>query len=186
MSILNQPLVFLAIPPVRSFAGIKGYVTLTESTVDKLTITKQPVQQGATISDHAFKEPISISITMLFGQNLTQNLNQIYASLLALQQPIPPAILATFTVTTPKRNYNNMLLTTLTCTTNKQTENVLSISATFEECITVPITTTNVPPSQLQNAANNQGTQNAGKKSFLAALTGTNFNSLVSRLGGGS
>jgi hypothetical protein len=184
MSILSQPLTFLAIPPTRSFAGIKGYVTLTESTVDKLTITKQPVQQGATISDHAFKEPVSISIQMLFGNNLFQSLSQVYQSLLALQQPVPPNILATFPVSTPKRTYNNMLLTTLTCTTNKQTENVLSISATFEEVITVPVTTTTVPPSQLQDAATNQGTQNAGKKSALAALTGTNFSSLISRLSG--
>jgi hypothetical protein len=185
MSILNQPLTFLAIPPIRSFAGIKGYVTLSEGTVDKLTLTKKPVQQGATIGDHAFKEPISLSITMLFGANLTQNLNQIYASLQQLQQPIPPAILATFTVTTPKRNYYNMMLATLTNTTNKQTENILSISATFEEMITVPVTTTNVPPAQLQNASNNQGTQNAGKKSALATLTGTNFSTLLTRLGGG-
>lgn len=169
MSAINQALQFFSIGPQRSFAGIKGYVTISESTTDKMEITKQPIQNGAMISDHAFKLPVSISIQMQFADNFTQNLNQIYASLLALQQPIPPAVLTPFSVNTPKRIYANMLLSTLGCTTEKKTENVLSISATFEEVIIVPVTTTVVPPSQLKNLAN-QGTQKAGHKSALLTL----------------
>lgn len=170
MSAINQALQFFSIGPQRSFAGIKGYITNSENTTDKLTITKQPIQNGAMIADHAFKEPVSLSIQIQFADNLTQNLNQIYASLLALQEPIPPAVLTPFSVNTPKRTYNNMLLGTLGCTTDKKTENVLSITATFEEVIIVPVTTTTVPPSQLKNANVNQGTQKAGHKSALLTL----------------
>lgn len=170
MSFINQALQFFSIGPQRSFAGIKGYVTISENTTDKLTITKQPVQQGAMISDHAFSEPVSLSIQMRFSDNASQNLNQIYASLQALQKPVPPATLTPFTVNTPKRSYPNMLLTTLGCTTDKQTENVLAITATFEEVIIVPVTTTTVPPEQLKNASVNQGTQKAGHKSALLTL----------------
>lgn len=193
MGFLSQPLSFLSIPPTRSFAGISGYVTISEGTTDTLEITKHPVQQGASISDHAYKQPVVLSIQMLFSSNRTQNLAAIYQSLLALQQPGPatgPALLPagvagpqlqnaapvptinTFTVTTPKRTYYNMLLASLGCITDKKTENVLGINATFQEVIIVPITTTNVPASQLSNAGSNQGTQNVGQKSALKVLIG--------------
>lgn len=190
MSFLSQPLSFLSIPPTRNFAGISGYVTISESTVDSLEITQHPVQQGASISDHAFKKPVVLSIQMLFGGGGLggsglggQSLSSIYQSLLALQQPTPsptlsgtsllslgsapPAALTPFIVTTPKRTYYNMLLVSLGCTTDKKTENVLSINASFQEVILVPITTTNVPASQLKNAGSNSGTQNAGEKSVI-------------------
>ena len=193
MGFLNQALSFLSIPPSRSFAGISGYVTISENTSDVLEITQHPVQQGASISDHAYKKPVILGIQMQFKSNFTQNLSSIYKSLLSLQQPGPatgPPLLPagvsgpqqlgaspiptinTFTVTTPKRTYYNMLLASLGCVTDKKTENVLSISATFQEVIIVPITTTNVPASQLSNAGSNQGTQNVGQKSFLKILSG--------------
>lgn len=193
MGFLDQPLSFLSIPPTRSFAGISGYVTLSENTTDILEITQHPVQQGASISDHAYKRPVVLTIQFIKGSNRTQNLAAIYQSLLALQQPGPatgPALLPagvagpqlqnaapiptinTFSVTTPKRTYYNMLLASLGCVTDKRTENVLSINATFQEVIIVPITTTNVPASQLSNAGSNQGTQNVGQKSFIKTLIG--------------
>jgi hypothetical protein len=207
MSFISQPLTFISIPPTRSFAGISGYVTINENTNDSLEITQQPVQQGASISDHAFKKPVSLSIQILFGNNIlksiaglsvtvpafTQSLSDIYNTLLALQQPQAPAPVAVpgpvqpggaapqfvglpsiqpFTVVTPKRTYYNMLLATLGCTTDKKTESVLAINCTFQEVIIVPITTTNVPPSQLKNPGSNSGTQNVGSKSVLYVASG--------------
>lgn len=104
MSFLGQPLAFISIPPTRSFSGISGYVTIQENTNDTLEITQQPVQQGASISDHAFKKPVSLSIQILFGNNIvksiagvqitlpafSQSLSDIYQKLLALQQPQVP------------------------------------------------------------------------------------------------
>jgi hypothetical protein len=173
VSFLSQPLSFFSIGPTRSFGGISGYVTISESASDTVTITKQPIQQGAAISDHAFKNPVSFSIQIsfadagflpsLFGG---KSLPDIYQELLALQSSFVP-----FNCVTPKRTYYNMLFAALGQTTDKKTENVLAINATFEEVIIVPVASTNIPRSQLRNPGSNGGNQNAGKKSALLTLT---------------
>jgi hypothetical protein len=170
MSFAIQPQTFFSIGPSRTFAGISGYVTINENTVDALEITQHPVQQGATISDHAFKKPVSFSMQILFESTLFTSLATIYKNLLALQTPVPPNVLTPFNVVTPKRTYYNMLLASLACTTDKKTENILAISASFQEVIIVPVTSTLVPRSQLKNPGSNGGTQSAGSKSAL--LTG--------------
>lgn len=167
MSFLSQPIQLFTIPPVRSFGGISGYVTLSENTTDAITITKQPVQKGAMISDHAFKNPISFSIQMLFRFNTAQSLKQIYQSLITLQNSLTP-----FTCITPKRTYTNMLFASLGQTTDRKTENCLAINATFEQVIIVSVATTIVPSSQLANPASNGGVQQAGKKSSLFTFFG--------------
>jgi hypothetical protein len=94
-------------------------------------------------------------------------LSDIYASLLALQSALTPV-----TVTTLKRAYYNMMLKTLKVTTNKLTENVLSINCVFQEAIIVSVATTIVPASQLKVPGSNLGTQSVGNKSALAVLFG--------------
>lgn len=162
MSFLSQPLSFFSIGPTRSFGGISGYVTIQETTSDVLEITQQPVQQGASVADHAFKKPVGLSIQMQFTDNLSESLSQIYQSLLDLQNSLVP-----FNVVTPKRTYYNMLFASLGNTTDKKTENVLSISASFQEIILVPIVTTNIPKSQLRTPAINLGIQSVGQKSAI-------------------
>jgi hypothetical protein len=170
MSFLSQPISLFTIPPVRSFSGITGYVTMKEATTDSLTITKQPIQQGASITDHVFKNPILFSIQMLFKYNSSQStsqLSQIYQKLIQLQISFTP-----FICVTPKRTYRNMLFATLGQTTDKLTENCLSITASFEQAIIVNIGRTTVPASQLAKPASNSATQNVGKKSGLYVLSG--------------
>lgn len=188
MGFLSEPLSFLSIGPTRSFAGFSGYVTINENTVDELEITQQPVQQGASISDHAFKKPIELSIQILFQSDLIlgNDLATIYNNLLNLQipqptppaafvgplpasgvppaQPAGPAALQVVTVTTPKRTYKNMVAKMIKCTTDKNTENILSIGITFQEVITVSVGLTDVPASQLKNPSSNAATQTVGNK----------------------
>jgi hypothetical protein len=166
MSFIVQPQTLFAIGPSRSFGGIQGYCTITENAVDAIEITQQPVQQGASIADHAFKKPVSFSMQIQFQASLFgQSLAQIYQSLLTLQSSFQP-----FSVITPKRTYGNMLFASLGMTTDKKTENVLSIAASFQEVILVPVLTTHVPRSQLRNAGSNGATQAVGKKSALLSL----------------
>lgn len=173
---LGPALSFFSIGPTRSFGGITGYITISENAVDALEITQQPVQQGAAVSDHAFKKPITLSIQIQFKSaniislvsGTSMSLAQTYQSLLALQTPIPPNTLETFSVVTPKRTYANMLLATLGQTTDKKTENVLSITCTFQEVIMAPVAGTIVPRKQLSRPGSNGGTQKAGElSSFL-------------------
>lgn len=164
------------VPPVLSNPALgnggqpifKGYVTITENSVDAIEITQQPVQQGANIADHAFKKPTTLSVQILFGGSLFQSLSTIYKNLLALQSSFQP-----FNCTTPKRTYYNMLFASLGVTTDKQSENILSINATFQQIITVPIGVTTVSRSQLANPGSNGGTGVAGTKTLQsAAFTG--------------
>lgn len=171
MSFIVQPQTLFAIGPKRQFGGsgniFSGYVTITESTTDSIEITQQPVQQGANIADHAFKKPVTLSIQILFdaglfggskfGSGFGTSLSTIYQNLLNLQNSFTP-----FTCSTPKRTYSNMLFSALGVTTDKKTENILAINCSFQQIITVPITTANVPKSQLKNPGSNQGTQPVG------------------------
>lgn len=162
-------------------------VIKTEDTKDRLTITSQPVQQGASISDHAFKEPVTLAMK-IFQQNTSSLLNptaalnslvqtfsgagsggldQLYLQFTNIQKSRVP-----LTVTTPKRVYLNMLIAEIDCHTDERTENILSLTLLFQEVNIVKIGTATVPPSQQRNPGSTQDTQNTGQKtpSFLRTL----------------
>lgn len=171
MSFLSQPISLFSIGPKRSFSTISDYITVTESTIDALEITQQPVQQGAMIADHVFKKPVTLAIQIKFPYILSQSLSQIYQQLLDLQTSFKP-----IDVVTPKRTYKSMLISALGQTTDKKTENCLAINVSFQEVILVTIQTTVVPKSQLRNPASNASTQNAGNKSAaVSTVQGLGF-----------
>lgn len=176
MSILGQPITLQSLfGPKRKIGPIDAQVVPNESASDTLTITNQPVQQGATIADHAFKNPTTFTLTALFKDNSVVNgilgtfsgngLSKLYQDLLDLQVSRVP-----FDVITPKRIYHSVLMSSLSQTTDKSTENCLSVSMTFQEIIIVNVTTVQVPRSKLKNPGSNGATQNAGKKSALLSL----------------
>lgn len=171
MSFLSQPLQDVLIGSSRKIGNIAVQVVIDESTNDTLTITKQPVQQGASITDHAYLEPTVLSMTIYFSGNSTLSLlptplTTIYQDLLTLQASRVP-----FDVTTPKRIYRNMLMTVLGQTTDKLTENCLKINVTFQQIIIVSVSTVNVPRINQKNPGSTGATQNAGKKSASAIST---------------
>lgn len=159
----------------RKIGSIEVNVILNESTNDTLTITKQPVQQGASVTDHAFKEPTAFSMTIhqkdnsLIGGLASTfsggGLAKIYQDFLDLQSSRVP-----FDVVTPKRIYRNMLMATLGVTTDKATENILAINVSLQEVIIVSVSTTTVPRAKQKNPGATGKTENAGKKSALVSL----------------
>ncbi len=166
MSFLTQPITLQSVlGQDRKFGEITVQVVTTENANDVLTITKQPVQQGASITDHAFKEPTAFSMQILFQDNPFTTLSKLYQELLDLQESRVP-----FDVITPKRIYRNMLIASLSQTTDKNTENCLAVSITFQEVILVSVVTTSVPRKRQRNPGATGATQNAGKKSALASL----------------
>jgi hypothetical protein len=169
MSFLSEPITIQSLFGKNRMIGpITVQVVTTENTNDTLTVTRQPVQQGASIADHAYKEPTAFSTAILFKDNLTTSLSKIYQNLLDLQNSRVP-----FDIITPKRIYHNMLMTVLAQTTDKTTENCLSINASFQEVIIVKVTTVQVNRSNLKNPGSNGATQNAGRKqSALSTLFG--------------
>ncbi len=176
MSFLSQPITLQSLFGKNRMVGdITIQVIVNESTNDTLTITKQPVQQGASITDHAYKEPTAFSMTALLKDNslisglfntFTGNgLSKIYQELLDLQTSRVP-----FDVITPKRIYHNMLMATLSQTTDKATENCLSVTMGFQEVLIVNVVTTQVPRRRQKNAGITGAIQSAGKKSALVSL----------------
>jgi hypothetical protein len=162
MGFMTTPISLFPVKPVRKIGDIAVNVVINESTSDRLTITKQPVQQGANIADHAFMEPTVFSCSILMKDNVLKSLSKVYKDFLDLQSSRVP-----FSIVTPKRIYSNMLITSLGQTTEKSTENCLAILLSCEEVIIVQVTTTQVPRVKQRNAAATGKTENVGKKSAL-------------------
>lgn len=165
MGFLSEPISLIPVRPKRQIGTIDVNVVIQENTNDTLTITKQPVQQGASITDHAYKEPTTFSMQILFRDNISLSLSKLYQNLLDLQESRTP-----FDVITPKRIYHNMLIAVLTQTTDKNTENCLAINISFQEVILVSVTTAIVPRIKQKNPGATGATENAGKKSALQSL----------------
>lgn len=164
MSFLDQPLQSVLVGPSRKIGSIAVDCILNESTQDKLTITKQPVQQGAAITDHSFKEPTSMSMAIIQKGNIGTTLEKIYQNFLDLQNTKVP-----FDILTPKRFYKDMLIEVIGLTTDKNTENILALNLVFQKVIIVKVSTVQVARRQQKNAGNTGGTENAGKKSALVS-----------------
>lgn len=164
MSFLTVPLSIFKTTP-RQVGSIELQVVTNETAQDNLTITKHPVQQGAAIADHSFKEPTRLNISCSFRDNSDLDLDEIYKKLLELQESREPVI-----VVTPKRTYPDMLIGGLTQTTDKNTENCLAISFALEQVIIVSVDVVQVPRRKQRNAGLTGKTENVGKKSALATL----------------
>lgn len=149
----------VTIRPARKIGAFAATVTLEEVATDDLEITKHPVQQGAQITDHAYVKPAALSLKVLYD-DAARPLAETYKALLELQASREP-----FDVVTGKRIYKNMLFKGLAQTTDRETENILSISATLEEIIIVSVQVTSVPPRARQKSPGKTGgTDNAGTK----------------------
>lgn len=154
-----QPVV---IRPQRRIGEFTAMVVIEEAGTDELEIAKHPVQDGAQISDNAYVKAATLSMKALFNDE-TDPLTEVYQKLRDLQ-----ALREVFDVVTGKRIYKNMLMKTLSQTTDRETENILSVSMAFEEIIIVQVEVTTVPPRAKQaNPGKTGGTQNAGAKSAV-------------------
>ena len=66
-------------------------VTISESAQDDLEITQHPVQDGAAITDHAYKKPVMLSVEAQYSDNLTGvPIDEMYRRLLTLQNTREP------------------------------------------------------------------------------------------------
>ncbi len=173
MSFLSQPVTLQSVfGTKRMIDAITVQVIISEETNDTLSITKQPVQTGASITDHSFKEPTVLSMRILQQNNNLvsgflstfsgNGLAAIYQDFLDLQSKRSP-----FTVITKKRIYKNMLIAVLRQNTDKSTENILSLDITLQEVILVSIGVSQISPSNQANKAVTQATQNLGRQSAL-------------------
>lgn len=158
--------------PYRSIASFEAHVTLREVHTDELEITEQPVEQGAAISDHAYRRPSEVVITCAWSSTPPRSASSsetpppvdildIYQRLLALQ-----ASRERFDIFTGKRVYRNMLIRSLVEETDGKTENLLSLTVRCQELLiaTVQVVTIAAPKEAQADPASTMPPVNKGAK----------------------
>ena len=182
----------ILIKPRRSVGSFVADVTIEEQHDDELEITDHPVEQGALISDHAFKRPAELTLRLgwsdspviaglvagvaatglqtvagvqsLATGNSASQVKDTYAKLLAMQASRAP-----FTVYTGKRRYDDMLIKHIAVTTTRESEHSLMATIRLRQVIIVQtqlVTITAAAADQLTASATTPATD-AGTKSVL-------------------
>lgn len=163
----------ILVRPKRAIGPFVMQVVIEEHHVDELEITDHPVEQGAIISDHAYKRPAEVRIvggwsdspsiadlfkgiaaapaatvdgvqSLISGNDVSQA-RAMYANMLSLQQER-----VTMDVYTGKRVYRDMLIKGLQTTTDKEHEHsvVLTIQMRQVIIVTTRLVTLAAPVSQ--------------------------------------
>ncbi|MDE1158440.1 MAG: hypothetical protein PW791_09205 [Neorhizobium sp.] len=161
MSILDDAYALISFS-TRAIGVVIPNVVVDEVNRDQLVITTHPVEQGASISDHAFKMPAQVEMRCAWSDSTGGYVGyskQIYLALQTLQQVRQP-----FSVFTGKRAYSNMLVQSLEITTNEQNENALFATIGLQEVIIVSTSTTTVANGNQASAAKTAGTATSGTK----------------------
>ena len=157
----------------RNLGGLQFAVVVEEQHEDRLTITEHPVEQGAKINDHAYVMPAALTISAGVSDTAGEGkAREMYDRLLELMRKREPV-----SIVTGKRLYDNMLVEGVSCTTDKNTEKALLVTANCREVIIVRTQTASVPPrSRHKNAAKTGGVSDKGQKqpnSILNASVGS-------------
>ena len=166
--------------PRRAIGGFEATITIEEASTDELEITQHPVQQGASITDHAYNKPSVVRIKAMWNDD-DAPLAETYQNLLDLLASREP-----FVVITGKRTYRNMLFKSLGVTTDSQTENVLSVSAELQEIFITALEVVTVPERKKQADPGKTGkTENAGAKKAAPVDDAGKKRSALKALAGG-
>ncbi len=169
----------------KRLGSIRIGVMISETHVDNLQITEHPVERGAPISDHAYKQAVEVTVkcgwsnadyAALFGSPVVQfdkfgsttqseYIDAIYSQLLALQASRVP-----FDAVTSRRRYANVLLKSLNLTHDASTGAALMLTATLHQIRIVQTQATRLPPRTDQaDPSRTAETRNAGSKQAAPA-----------------
>lgn len=131
---LNGELTYALIRGTRSsISTIVPDVTVEEVHRDGLAITQHPVEQGASITDHAYRLPATVEVRYGWSDSSAGRVgyvDDVYRGLLRLQASREP-----FDVSTFKRSYRNMLLAGVSVVTDSHNANTLMVVAQLQEII---------------------------------------------------
>lgn len=151
-------------------------VTESEEHRDELFITEHPIQAGANISDHAYKRPAQVQLSLGWSNSKFTNfdpyyINKVYIGLLRFQSDRAP-----FALYTGKRVYYNMLISNLTVQTDAENEFVLRLQATCVQVFIVNTQTTSISTNS-NNQSNPQSTQPTTNNGTQTTSPAPNVNS---------
>ena len=149
--------------------------TILEEGTDELATTEQPVEQGAAITDHAYKRPAILTMRVAWSNSSIESggdpnyATDIYNKLLALQ--VSGSV---FQVVTGKRLYPSMLMISCRQHTDEETELALFMDLQFRQISIVQTSSTSVPPVQSQEIPQQTApVQNLGPKQLAPAVVST-------------
>jgi hypothetical protein len=173
MAILDTNFALITHPNPRIIGTIIPDIVVEEIGHDQLQITEFPVESGAPISDHAYKRPPEIIMRCGFSNSTVQSegyVQQVYGLLLDLQDGLQP-----FNVTTGKRQYSNMMVSSLLVTTDQESEYALNVVVGLKMVI---ITNTSGGGATTANQAlpdQTSAPQNFGPEQPISQGAGNNF-----------
>jgi len=186
----------------RTIGTIQLDTIVTEEHDSSVTITKNPVEAGADITDHAIIQPKILfvrgavtdtplgsaafgllvdSITGLFGTSTSSNVTrsqQAYSAMELLMESREP-----IEVSTKLKTYSNMLITNIKTSQDKDTSRIAIMDITFEEIIltesvSIDLTESDVDDSVGKNLSTNV---DAGRQEAITPSQSEN-SSLLSTL----
>jgi len=167
----------------KSLGGIELDAILTENHNSIVSVSKNPIELGADITDHAIIEPkrlniraivsdsplgsaafaqIVDTITGLFGTSTSGNLtrsNAAYNALIQLQEAREP-----IQVQTKLKLYENMLITSINTTQDKDTSRIVSLDISLEEIRIVSTETIQLSADSLREGSAKEQASPAEKK----------------------
>ncbi len=170
----------------KSIGGIELDAVLSETHTNAVRLSKNPIELGAEITDHAIVEPKRLNIiatvsdtplgsaafgqivdlvTGLFGTSTSRNLtrsNAAYNAVLQLMESREP-----IEVQTKLKLYENMIITGLRTTQDKNSSRIVEMAISLEEALIVQTETVKLEPEQLlegspreqASSADNRGRQ---------------------------
>jgi hypothetical protein len=136
---------------------------------DRMQVTQHPVEQGGTVSDHAFMLPQTLEMKIGFGDSARGpgSSRAAYEGLLALQRRREP-----FNVSTGKRNYKNMLVVDVSVPNDYRTPYSVMASVRIQEVriVTTQSEGTSTPSGFQGSPADTAGQQNLGSINPVGAF----------------
>tara|TARA_R110000744_G_scaffold20470_1_gene53731 strand:- start:4850 stop:5464 length:615 start_codon:yes stop_codon:yes gene_type:complete len=180
----------------KSIGGVELDAVLSETHSNQIRLTKNPIELGADITDHAIIEPKKLSIvaqvsdtplgtaafaqivdlvTGLFGTSTSENITRSNAAynamvqLMELREPIE--------IQTKLKLYTDMIITNITTTQDKNSSRIVLMSITIEEVIIVESQIVQLEPDQLEEGSPTEQGSSADKKGRQETTTPTDTTS---------
>jgi hypothetical protein len=162
--------------PRRSVGTLMPKVTVREVHTDEFTITSYPVDTGTPASDHYYRNPALIELSLGWSDSDDEGfpgyVQSVYAEMRAQAAQREP-----FDVSTGKRQYKNMMYGNILVVTDEQSEYALQVTARLQEVI---ITSTQggdgAPQSSMSDPASTAPENPAGTQSLQTQSGITGFN----------
>lgn len=164
VNVLSQSSESVYVRPARSIGGLVMDVTVEETHTDDAEFSDHPIENGADITDHVILLPSGLTITAGVSDSGGTSAGdkrsvEAYEKLLELRAERIP-----FDVVTGKRVYKNMLIRSLSHTTDKETENSILFTAELRQVIIVTIQAVSIPRSRQKRGMATGGTDKTGQK----------------------